>query len=120
MVRLGMAYLFGEIVDFDYAEAIYWLSQAADKGSPEGNFYTGEMLRRGLGVDCNPGRASEWILVAAEKDYAPAQYALGKMYAEGEGLAINKVEATQWIQKAAEQDHELAKKWLLEQLTLVT
>ena len=59
------------------------------------------------------------MLVAAEKGYAPAQYILGKMYAEGEGLVINKVEATQWIQKAAEQDHESAKKWLLEQLTIV-
>ena len=88
--------------------------KAADLGSANASFYIGEMLRRGLGVEYNPGRASEWMLSAAQNDYAPAQYVLGKMYAEGEGLAVNREEAINWMTKAVESGDEDAKKWLEE------
>jgi TPR repeat protein len=88
------------------------LIKAADLGSADASFYIGEMLRRGLGVTRNLGKASQWMLGAAEKDYAPAQYVLGIMYAEGDGLEVNREEAFNWINKAAELGDEDAKKWL--------
>jgi TPR repeat protein len=105
----------GRNTEIDYAEAATWLAKAADLGSASASFYIGEMLRRGLGMTCNPGRASEWMLTAAEQNHAAAQYTLARMYADGNGLAVNREEAIKWMTKSAEQGDEDAKEWLEEQ-----
>jgi TPR repeat protein len=78
------------------------------------------MLRRGLGMASNPGRASEWMLSAAEQDHAAAQYTLARMYADGNGLAVNREEAIKWMTKSAELGDEDAKEWLAEELMSIS
>jgi TPR repeat protein len=115
MERLGYAYLVGRGTEIDYPEAAAWFAKSADLGSATASYYIGEMLRRGLGMASNPGRASEWMLSAAEQDHAAAQYTLARMYADGNGLAVNREEAIKWMTKSAELGDEDAKEWLEEQ-----
>jgi uncharacterized protein len=92
----------------DFAEAVRWYRQAADKGHPGAQFTLGNLYELGQGVATNMTQAAEWYRKAAEQKNAEAEYAVGLCYADGDGLPADPVEAYKWISLAAAHGHQLA------------
>ena len=82
--------------------------QAAEQGIAMGQYYLGQMYRKGDGVAKNAQEAARWYRKAAEQDNMLAQYNLGWMYDSGEGVPQNLIEAIKWYRKAAEQGDKYA------------
>jgi TPR repeat protein len=100
---MAKIYAKGLGVGRDTAQAINYLSQAAQNGHIEGMFNLGMAFELGRGVDKNFNAAFEWQLKAAEKGWLKAQRKIAKMYEHGTGVEPNPIEAFNWYQKAAQQ-----------------
>jgi len=100
---MAKVYAKGLGVERDTAQAINYLSQAAQNGHIEGMFNLGMAFELGKGVDKNINAAFEWQLKAAEKGWLKAQRKIAKMYEHGTGVESNPIEAFNWYQKAAQQ-----------------
>ncbi len=77
-----------------------WLPQAR-AGSPEAQFYTGQIFERGLGTEPDYASALEWYGRAAEQGYAPAQINLGYLYEIGLGTERDELAALNLYRAAA-------------------
>src|ERR1700680_4589777 len=60
-VLLGLAYLTGDGVRKDDAEAIKWLRKAADQDNAAGERYLAEMYFKGRGVPADNAEAAKWV-----------------------------------------------------------
>jgi hypothetical protein len=99
---LGIAYLNGEGVSQNGAEAFKWVRTAAEHGHAKAQFDMGELYRaRGN----NHAEAVKWYRMAAKQGNTDAQFALGLIYGFGQGVPKDCVEAVKWYRMAAEQGH---------------
>lgn len=79
------------------------LTEAANKGDAEAQFYLGFCFAYGDGVEQDYKQAIYWYTKAAEQDFIPAQIELGICYYYGYGVALNPKQGVYWFQKAAGQ-----------------
>jgi TPR repeat protein len=101
--RRGLAFLNGDGVQRDEAQAATYFHEAADRGSRDAAFQLGQMYQRGVGVPQNDGTALNWFERAAAQGKAEAQLIAGQAYATGRGTGKDLAWAARWYGKAAEQ-----------------
>ncbi len=80
----------------DLANALLWLTRAAEGGHRVAMFDLARMLR-----DENPRQALVWMQKAAELDVLPAQITLSWMYATGDGAPKDDAQSFFWTLKVA-------------------
>ncbi|MCU1340779.1 MAG: Sel1 domain protein repeat-containing protein, partial [Candidatus Acidoferrum typicum] len=85
-VQIGLAYLTGDGVHKDEAEALKWLRKAADQDNPIAERYLAEMYFKGRGVTADNAEAAKWLRMAAEQGDAQSQHNLAVLYTEGLGV----------------------------------
>ena len=105
-VRLGLAYVTGDGVAHDDAEAVKWFRKAADQDDMLGERYLAEMYFKGRGVSVDNAEAAKWLRLAAGQDDPESEHNLAVMYLQGLGVSRNGAEALKWMRKSA--DHGLA------------
>jgi tetratricopeptide (TPR) repeat protein len=88
-----------------YAEALTWFRQAAQKGHPNAQFNLGQMYSLGQGVAKDPAAAVKWYRMAADKGFADAQLKLGIAYDDGVGVQQDYKEAAKLYRLAATNPH---------------
>ena len=101
--ELGTAHANGEGVPQDFAAALSYYQQAADRGLASAWFNLGMFHELGRGVPADLASAFKLYLKAAERGFAPAQFNVGNMYANGVGVKQDYLEAVLWFRQAAEQ-----------------
>lgn len=98
----GMNYFVGQNgVAQDYAEAMKWLRDAADKGNDVAMYNIGVLYEEGLGVAKDPAEAMKWYRKAAHAGNAIAVKNVGRMYENGIGVSVDYGEAMTWYRAAA-------------------
>lgn len=86
----------------DYADnALFWLSQSAEKGYAPAVYSMAICYREGVGVEKNSKTAFEWVQKAANLDYPLAIFDLGIYYDFGEIVARDQKKAFELYLKAA-------------------
>ncbi|MGI9215099.1 MAG: SEL1-like repeat protein, partial [Gammaproteobacteria bacterium] len=89
ILRLGLLYLHGEIIPRDYLKAIDLLTQAANLGEVNAEYYLGEIYNRGLGVPVNMKLSAYWYTKASNKNFTKSLVKLGDLYFSGKGMEPN-------------------------------
>jgi len=102
-VQMGLAYVSGDGVKRDDAEAAKWFRKAADQDDPLGERYLAEMYFKGRGVSADPAEAARYLRMAAEQNDAESQHNLAVLYLGGQGVPKNLKEAVKWMQQSAAQ-----------------
>ena len=102
-VQMGLAYLTGDGIRKDDAEAVKWLRKAADQDNPVAERYLAEMYFKGRGVPADNAEAAKWLRLAAEQGDAQSEHNLAVLYTQGLGVPRNVKEAVNWMHKSAEQ-----------------
>jgi TPR repeat protein len=100
-VDLATAYLVGNSVRQDYAEALKWCRKSADQGNADAQTLLGSMYAKGDGVLQNHAEAAKWFRKAADQGNADAQLNLGIMYFRGYGISQNYIQAHIWLSLSA-------------------
>ena len=107
---MGRHYLSGKGVTKDGAEAVKWLSKAAEQGHLGAPFNLGMMYDGGIEVAEDKAKAVKWYRLVAEHeviksnkfDVMFARYRLAECYRDGTGVEKNLEDAVGWYRKAAE------------------
>jgi uncharacterized protein len=99
--NVGVAYVKGQGVAQDYAQAVAWFRSAADLGSARAQTNLGVAYEYGSGVPQDHVQAVAWYRKAADQGLATAQYYLGGMYENGQGVPQDHVQAVAWFCLAA-------------------
>ena len=102
-VQVGLAYLTGDGVVADDAEAVKWFRKAADQDDPDGERYLAEMYVGGRGLPADNAEAAKWLRLAAAQGDARSEHNLAVMYLQGMGVPQNTTEAAKWMRKSADQ-----------------
>gem|GEM_PF-3273929 len=110
----------------DYKDALYWLSEAANRNYPDAYTAIAQMYDKGHGVKKNPAEARDWRQRAnaarqtwntplaknrrqAERGDTEAYADIGRMYYYGrDGVAKNIPESVKWFRQAAERGNSAA------------
>lgn len=93
---LGKLYQEGKGTSPDYAKAIHWYQQAAQKNHPEALFELGKAYSTGtLPIDYQ--KAFQYFSKAAQQDIVNAQLLLALCYQIGHGTPQNYERATHWL-----------------------
>jgi TPR repeat protein len=82
--------------------------EAAEQGSPEGQFLFSRCLEDGAGSAKNDVESLAWLRKAVEQGLAPAQTHLGHRHFGGKGVPADPVEWLRWYRKAADQGDPIA------------
>ena len=105
--NLGLAYVNGQNVPQNYAEAVKWFRKAAEQGNTEAEINLGLAYVNGQGIPQNYIEGTKWLRMAAERGNANAQCNLGNAYFYGDrGVSKDRVEAYKWYILAASSGHE--------------
>jgi len=83
------------------AEAIKFLTQAAEKGQAVAQYRLGTLYERGQGVTADPAKAMHWYELSANQGNRKAMHNLAVAYASGPPGKRNMTEAARWFAKAA-------------------
>jgi TPR repeat protein len=97
-----MCYREGTGVKADPAEAIKWLTSAAEKNNANAQYELGNQL---YGATADPAKdviAIRWFRKSAEQLQAAACFSLGNCYLNGRGVVQNKIEGLAWMLMRAE------------------
>lgn len=86
----------------NYAEALDWYRQAAEKGNARAINNIGVLYEWGNGVNQDYSEAMKYYKKAAEKGFAVSMSNIGRLYVQGHGVAQDYNEALSWYKKAAE------------------
>ena len=106
MFSLGYNYYNGQNGNpKDYAQAVYWYEQAAQKGNAAAQCNLGLCYERGDGVQKDLAAAFKWYLKSAENGSRSGQVNVGISYENGEGTDKNPEQAAKWYRAAAEQGY---------------
>jgi hypothetical protein len=97
------AYLKGEGVPQDYAQAALWYGKAAKQGDAEAQYDLGLLYYKGQGVQQDQSQAVLWFRKAADQGDAKAQFALGWHYQHYWGAGQDHAQSAVWYHKAADQ-----------------
>ena len=100
---LGNAYVNGQGVERDIAQAISHYEQAADEGFAAAAFNLGLIHEVGRGVELDLPRAFAYYLRAAELGFPAAQFNVGNMYARGLGVEVDLFQSVIWMRRAADE-----------------
>jgi len=100
---IAHAYLKGDGVRQDYAQAAFWYRKAAEQGDAKSQSFLGMLYTNGQGVPQDYLQAALWFRKAAEQGRAEAQFNLGVLCEKGQGLSQDYPQAALWFRKAAEQ-----------------
>jgi len=106
--RLGGAYLKGEGLPQDSAQAAVWFERAAMAGVVQAQDLIGNLYRIGQGVKKDPVEAAKWLRQAAEGGLEDAQFFTGLAYQNGDGVARDYTQAVHWYGLAAAQGNSSA------------
>ncbi len=98
-LKLGNDYLDKK----DYASAMTWFRQAAERRNPAAQTNIGWLYQNGFGVKQDYTEAMNWYRKAANQGNAPAQNNIGWLYQHGWGVKQDYSEAANWYSTAAEQ-----------------
>ncbi len=107
-LKVGGAYLIGDSVSQDYAQAAVWFRKAAEQGQADAQYFLGGLYREGHGLTQDSAQAAIWFRKSAEQGNAFAQSDLGWLYSEGQGVPQDYTESVAWYRKAAEQGNPRA------------
>ena len=102
---LGVAYVKGEGVPKNHAEAVKWFRHAAEQKLAQAQFNLGVAYHFGKSVPQDYAEAAKWFRRAAKQGYTEAQFNLGQMYRKGEGVPQDYAESAKWYHHAAEQGY---------------
>ena len=83
------------------ADAIKYLTQAAEKGQAVAQYRLGTLYEHGKGVAADPAKATHWYQAAAMQGNRKAMHNLAVALAEGTGTKKDMNEAARWFSKAA-------------------
>jgi len=83
------------------ADAVKFLTQAAEKGQAVAQYRLGTLYERGQGVTADPAKAMHWYELSANQDNRKAMHNLAVAYASGPPGKRNMTEAARWFAKAA-------------------
>src|SRR5208283_2597578 len=83
---VGLAYMKGQGVDWNYAEAATWFRKAANHGDAWAQFNLAVLYRDGMGVPQDNVKAAELYRQAADQGLARAQHNLALLYEHGDGV----------------------------------
>jgi TPR repeat protein len=89
----------------EYTEAARLIHPLAERGNPQAQFWMGQMLFFGLGMERNDTQAATWYGLAAQAGNAEAQYRLGYLHATGQGVAYDAAAAERYWIAAASKGH---------------
>ena len=112
MFNFGSCYFYGNGVEQDYKQAVYWLRKAAELGDAEAQNRLGYCYDNGNGVVRNVETAIRWFMKAADQGQAKAEYNLGLHYYKGNGVEKDERKAVNLVQNAYFHGFEYAKDWL--------
>jgi hypothetical protein len=84
----------------DNDKALYWLTQAAEAGYADSQYYLGLIYRNDVLGPPNWASMFDWIFIAANQGHLQAQDELGYVYHRGEGVKLNYVESYKWYEIA--------------------
>jgi len=108
---LGYCYDTGKAIDMNTEEAIFWYTQAANKGHVIAQNNLGVLYTTGHNerIQKNAAEALHWYKLSAKKGNPNAQFHCGLAHLNGEGLEQRDDQAAFfWFKKAAKQGHVLA------------
>jgi hypothetical protein len=88
-IQLAAAYLSGDGVPHDDAQAAQWYLKAAQSGNPEAENQIGYFYLSGIGVPVDQERAAHWFQLASASGMGWAKVNLGVSYLRGEGVRQN-------------------------------
>lgn len=88
----------------DYAQAVRFMSVAAEGGDVAAQYNLGIAYANGTGTERDYGQSIKWFRRAAEQGAAPAQFNLGVIYQRGLGVPQDYAEAARWYLLAADGD----------------
>ncbi|HET7086275.1 MAG TPA: hypothetical protein VFI23_15975 [Rhizomicrobium sp.] len=83
------------------ADAVKYLSQAAEKGQPVAQYRLGTLYERGQGVTADAAKAMHWYELSANQGNRKAMHNLAVAYTAGAAGKKNMTEAARWFAKAA-------------------
>ena len=89
-------------------QALKALTDGAENGVVEAQYYLGAMYANGQGVSQDHKESAKWYRLAAEQEDSRAQYILGVMYANGQGVPRDYVLAHMWYNLSALRGHKAA------------
>ena len=112
----GALTLYGQGVERDDAQALYWYTRAAEQGYAAAQYNLGWLYAKGQGVGHDVQQAMHWFSKAAEQGDAGAQNNLGMMYEHGKGVPQDFRLACTWYRRAAEWHSEPVIKAIYETL----
>lgn len=99
---LGLKYLEGDGVATNDAEAMRWITKAAQQGQPVAQYRLGTMYERGRGTAVNTKQAHDWYAKSAQQGNRKAMHNLAVSYAQGAGTDKNFSEAARWFTSASQ------------------
>jgi len=111
-IELAAAYLLGNGVPADPAQAAHWYLRAAQSGSPEAQNEIGYFYQTGVGVPADLERAAHWFQLASAGGMARAKVNLGVSYLYGTGVRKNPQMARQLFQEAVDKGSGLGAAYL--------
>lgn len=111
-MRMGTAYLAGNGVPRDPAQAANWFRKAADLGSPEAQNEMGYLYIWGLGVNKDDTQAFRWFARAAGGGWQQAKLNIAVMYMRGMGVARDPAFARQVLEDLAARMNARAEDYL--------
>jgi hypothetical protein len=87
----------------EYAAALPFLVQAAEKDDPEAQYTLGRMYFNGFGVAQDVDRAHELFQASADQGHPGGQSGMGYLYLTGQAVELDDDEAVRWYRLSAEQ-----------------
>ena len=104
--NLGYLYKYGQGVQQDNSQAVFWYRKAAEQGLADAQVDLGYSYSQGIGVSQNFKAAVEWYRKAAMQGEAWGQHNLARCYIDGKGVPQNYIYAYAWSSLAAAQGHK--------------
>jgi len=106
-VQLSNYYQFGDYVEQDDEQALFWLRKALEQNYPPAFVAYGQGLRLGhMGLEEDEEKGNSFCLKAAELGDPHGQSDVGSTYLHGlHGVEINGDLGFSWISKSARQNH---------------
>jgi TPR repeat protein len=108
VLALSDAYMNGDGVEKNSANAIHWLKISADKGDPRALTKLALNMMTGNGIAKDPDAALKLLKSAADKNDAVAAFELGNLYDRGDVVAADAIQAFNWFEKASSLGSETA------------
>jgi TPR repeat protein len=111
-MALGEAYLTGNGVQQDLAQAAHWYEMAARRGNPQAENQIGYLYQKGIGVQVDPVRAFHWYQLASASGLVWGKVNLAVAYLHGTGVAPNTSAARHLFEESVEKGNGLAATYL--------